>query len=332
MTKPPSKNLFNRRTFHVLLTSAALASTQGAYAQSPAHDKPLKVILPLSAGSTVDAIARGMNAALTRALDRPVYIENLPGAGGVTGTQQIARAAKDGSVIGMVSNNFAVNPSIYRKMPFDSTKDIAPVTVIGQSPFVLVVNRDVQASSVKELVALAKSKPGALNYGSSGNGTILHLAGEYFVHEAKVDIRHIAYKGNGPLVNDLLGGQVQMAFIGTTVAEAHVKAGALKAIGISTKERSALMPQVPTIAEQGLANFDIGGWIAVVAPAGTPSAMLSSLNKSINSVVNSAETSEWLASQDFRPVAEDLDRTQRFFKREFEKTAALVKQSGATLD
>lgn len=326
-TPPPT-----RRHFSQLAAAAALAACLPVQAQLGNGEKPVKVILPLSAGSTADAVARGLQSALGKALNAPIVIENLPGAGGVTGTHQIARAAKDGHTIGMVSNNFAVNPSIYKKMPFDSTKDLAPVTVIGQSPFVLVVNKDVPASNLKELIALAKAKPGVLNYGSSGNGTILHLAGELFVSEAKLDIKHIAYKGNGPLVNDLLGGQVQMGFIGTTVANAHVKSGGLKAIGISTRQRSALMPQVPTLAEQGLSNYDLGGWIAAIAPAGVAPATLKQLNAGINAAIHTPEAMQWLASQDFRPVAENLDSTAAFFKREFDKHAALVQQSGATND
>lgn len=325
-----SNTTTSRRDLGKLALAAALASCLPAHAQFGSGDKPVRVILPLSAGSTADAVARGLQAAMAKALGAPIVIENLPGAGGITGTQQIARAAKDGLTIGMVSNNFAVNPSIYKKIPFDSARDLTPVTVIGQSPFVLVVHKDVPASNLKELIALAKAKPGVLNYGSSGNGTILHLAGELFVSEAKLDIKHIAYKGNGPLVNDLLGGQVQMGFIGTTVANAHVKAGTLKAIGISTRQRSALMPQVATLAEQGLPSYDLGGWIAVIAPTGLPQATLVALNTHINAAVHAPETTQWLVSQDFRPVGESLEATAAFFKREFDKHAALVRQSGAT--
>jgi tripartite-type tricarboxylate transporter receptor subunit TctC len=295
-------------------------------------DKPLRIVLPLSAGSTVDAVARTMSNAWAKASGQPVIVENLPGAGGVTGTTQLVRAPKDGMTLGMVSNNHVVNPSLYKSMPFDSIKDITPITVIGTSPFVLVVHSSVPAKDLKELIALAKAKPGTLNYGSSGNGTVLHLAAELFKSEAGIDIKHIPYKGTGPMMNDLLGGQVQMAFTSTSVAAPHIKAGAIRPIAISTQSRSGLLPDVPTFAEQGLRNYDFGGWIAVIAPAGVPAPIVAKRYSEIKVALASPEVKDWLAAQDFKVVADTPDATLPFFQSELVKHSKLVKESGATVD
>jgi tripartite-type tricarboxylate transporter receptor subunit TctC len=295
-------------------------------------DKPLRIVLPLSAGSTVDAVARTMSNALAKASGQPVIVENLPGAGGVTGTTQLVRAPKDGMTLGMVSNNHVVNPSLYKSMPFDSIKDITPITVIGTSPFVLVVHSSVPAKDLKELIALAKAKPGTLNYGSSGNGTVLHLAAELFKSEAGIDIKHIPYKGTGPMMNDLLGGQVQMAFTSTSVAAPHIKTGAIRPIAISTQSRSGLLPDVPTFAEQGLRNYDFGGWIAVIAPAGVPAPIVAKRYSEIKVALASPEVKDWLAAQDFKVVADTPDATLPFFQSELVKHSKLVKESGATVD
>ena len=295
-------------------------------------DKPLRIVLPLSAGSTVDAVARTMSNALAKASGQPVIVENLPGAGGVTGTMQLVRAPKDGMTLGMVSNNHVVNPSLYKSMPFDSIKDITPITVIGTSPFVLVVHSSVPAKDLKELIALAKAKPGTLNYGSSGNGTVLHLAAELFKSEAGIDIKHIPYKGTGPMMNDLLGGQVQMAFTSTSVAAPHIKTGAIRPIAISTQSRSGLLPDVPTFAEQGLKNYDFGGWIAVIAPAGVPAPIVAKRYSEIKAALASPEVKDWLAAQDFKVVADTPDATLPFFQSELVKHSKLVKESGATVD
>jgi tripartite-type tricarboxylate transporter receptor subunit TctC len=295
-------------------------------------DKPLRIVLPLSAGSTVDAVARTMSNAWAKASGQPVIVENLPGAGGVTGTTQLVRAPKDGMTLGMVSNNHVVNPSLYKSMPFDSIKDITPITVIGTSPFVLVVHSSVPAKDLKELIALAKAKPGTLNYGSSGNGTVLHLAAELFKSEAGIDIKHIPYKGTGPMMNDLLGGQVQMAFTSTSVAAPHIKTGAIRPIAISTQSRSGLLPDVPTFAEQGLRNYDFGGWIAVIAPAGVPAPIVAKRYSEIKVALASPEVKDWLAAQDFKVVADTPDATLPFFQSELVKHSKLVKESGATVD
>jgi tripartite-type tricarboxylate transporter receptor subunit TctC len=235
-----------------LLALCALAAPGFAAAQG----KPMRMILPVGAGSGVDTIARAANAALAKALGQPVVIENLPGAGGIGGTAAIVKAAPDGATIGLISNNHVINPSVYKSLPFDSVADITPIAVLGTTPFVLVVNPKVPAKNVKELIAFLKSKPGAYNYASSGNGTIIHLAGEMFVDEAGVEAKHIPYKGMGQAITDLIGGQVEMGVAALPAIQGHLKSGALRPIGVGGKARTPAAPEIPTIAEQGLPNYD----------------------------------------------------------------------------
>jgi tripartite-type tricarboxylate transporter receptor subunit TctC len=314
-------------------TAAAIGAAgilvRGAWAQG---GKPVRIILPVSAGSGADGVARVMSNGLAKALDHPTVIENLPGAGGITGTTQIVRGAKDGSVIGFVSNNHVVNPSVYKNVPFDAIEDITPITVIGATPFVLVAHPGLAAKNVRELVALAKAQPGALNYGSSGNGTILHLAAELFCSEAQVDIKHIPYRGMGPLTADVLGGQVQLAVIAVAVAAPLVKAGSLRAIGVTSTARSPLLPDVPTIAEQGLPNYAIDGWVAVIGPAGIAKAEVQRINAAVKSTVELPEVRESLLAQGYVLKVNSPEEAGAFFRSEATRMAKLVRQANVKID
>jgi tripartite-type tricarboxylate transporter receptor subunit TctC len=328
-----SEGTLRRRTALAALaaTAAGLAAPGAAWAQA-ASDRPLRLVLPVSAGSGVDGLARAFGPALGKALGRGVVIENFPGAGGITGTSVIVKAPKDGAVLGMVSNNHVVNPSVYKTMPYDAVQDITPITVIGATPFVLVAHPSVAAKNVRELIALAKAQPGTLNYGSSGNGTILHLAAEMFVHEAQVDIKHIPYRGMGPLTADVLGGQIQMAFIAVAVAAPHVKAGTLKAIGLSSTTRSPLLPDLATIAEQGLPQYALDGWVAMVGPAGLPKAEAERAHQAVVSALAVPEIRDALLAQGYQLQATAPEPTAAFFRSEVARMARLVKQSGLKID
>lgn len=319
---------------HALAALAIFATgvllPSGVWAQ--ASDRPLRMILPVSAGSGVDGLTRALSPSLGKALGRPLVVENFPGAGGITGTSMIVKAPKDGSALGIVSNNHVVNPSVFKNIPYDAVDDITPITVIGATPFVLVAHPSVAARNVRELIALAKAQPGALNYGSSGNGTILHLAAEMFVHEAPVDIKHIPYRGMGPLTADVLGGQIQMAFIAVAVAAPYVKAGTLRAIGVSSATRSALLPDVPTIAEQGLSQYALDGWVAVVGPAGLPKAEVDRVYQAVRTALIVPEARDALLAQGYQLQATTPDATTAFFRTEVARMAKLVKQSGLKID
>jgi tripartite-type tricarboxylate transporter receptor subunit TctC len=322
----------SRRRSAVALVALSLALPfTSSLAQMPG-EKSIKMIVPNAPGSSVDALARTIGNPLAKALGHPIIIDNQAGAGGVPGTAQLVRAAKDGMSIGMVSNNHVVNPSIYKSMPFDSIKDITPVTVVAGSPFVLVAHPSVPAKDIKELIAYTKAHPAELYYGSSGNGTILHLAGEALKSEAGIDIKHVPYRGTGQLTTDLLGGQVQLAFLGVTGAAQHIKAGKLRAIGVSTNSRSAILPEVPTIAEQGLPNYNLEGWIALIAPAGLPKPVLTRLYTETKSLLGTKEVQDALAAQGMTAIGSTPEAAAQFFQSELTKYAKLVKQSGATAD
>ena len=313
------------------LGAAALARPRAAWAQPP-DGKPLRVILPLSAGSGADGAMRAISGSVAKALGQPVVIENLPGAGGITGTAQIVRAPKDGSVIGVVSNNHVVNPSVYRSIPFDSLADITPITVLGATPFVLVAHPGVPAKTVQELVAYAKAQPGVLNYGSSGNGTILHLGAAMFVDQAQVAIQHIPYKGMGPLMNDVLGGQVQLAVVAVAPAAAHIKSGALRAIGVTTATRVPSLPGVPTLAEQGLPGFELEGWIAAIGPAGLPRAEVDRLYAGFKSALAMPEAHDALIAQGYEIKLTPPDASAAFFRSEAARMAQVVKAARVRMD
>nr|WP_311221577.1 MULTISPECIES: tripartite tricarboxylate transporter substrate binding protein [unclassified Acidovorax] len=313
------------------LGAATLARPGVSWAQ-PHNDKPLRVILPLSAGSGTDGAMRAISHSLAKALGQPVVIENLPGAGGITGTAQIVRAPKDGSVIGVVSNNHVVNPSVYRNIPFDSLADITPITILGATPFVLVAHPSVPAKTVQELIAYARAQPGVLNYGSSGNGTILHLGAAMFVDQTQLDIKHIPYKGMGPLMNDILGGQVQLGVVAVAPAAAHIKSGAMRALGVTTAARVPTLPGVPTIAEQGLAGFELEGWIAPVAPAGLPKAELARLYGGFKAAMDMPEARDALVAQGYEIKLTPPEQAAAFFRSEAARMAQVVKSANVKMD
>ncbi|GAB2731039.1 Bug family tripartite tricarboxylate transporter substrate binding protein [Comamonas sediminis] len=323
-----------RRTALAMVLASLTSGALPALAQTKAagHDKALRVILPLSAGSGADGAIRAISTPISKALGQPLVIENLPGAGGITGTAQIVRAPKDGDTIGIVSNNHVVNPSLYKNIPFDSIKDIAPITIIGTTPFVLVANPKVPARTVQELIAHAKAHPGTLNYGSSGNGTILHLGAAMFVEQAQIDVPHIPYKGMGQLMNDLLSGQVQLGVVAVAPAMAHIKAGNLRAIGITSAKRSASLPDVPTIAEQGLPQYELDGWIAAIAPAGVPKAEMDRLYQGFVQGIASPEAREALIAQGYEIQLSPPEVAARFMASEKQRMQAAVKAAQVKMD
>jgi len=311
------------------LAAVSLAAPLGALAQG---DKPLRVILPLSAGSGADGAIRAISTPLAKAVGHPVVIENLPGAGGITGTAQIVRGPRDGSMIGVVSNNHVVNPSVYPSIPFDAIQDIAPITIIGATPFVLVANPSVPARNIQELVALAKAKPGTLNYGSSGNGTILHLGAAMVVDQAQLDVKHIPYKGMGMLMNDLLSGQVQWAVVALAPAAPHIKSGMLRALGVTTAQRVPAMPELPTIAEQGLPDYALEGWIAAIGPKDLPMAERNRLHHAFQQALAQPEARNALVAQGYEIKLTPPEATATFMRSELQRMSQVVKNARVKLD
>jgi tripartite-type tricarboxylate transporter receptor subunit TctC len=318
----------NRRSLFVLVTAlAALPSL------APAQDRPpMRIILPVSAGSGVDTITRASSNALSRALGQPVVVENLPGAGGITGTQALVKSRNDGNTISFVSNNHVINPSVYSKMPFDSVEDITPISVVGTTPLVIVVNPKVPAHNVKELIAFLKAKPGAYNYASSGNGTIIHLAGEMFVEEAGVEVRHVPYKGVGPQVIDLISGQVEFGVVALPAAQGHLKNGALRAIGVGSRKRIPAAADIPTIAEQGLPDYEAEGWFAVIGPAKLPAPEVKRIHTAVITAFADPDVKANMDRQGNVVNPTSPEDALKFFRSEVAKYAKLVKKAGIKLD
>src|SRR6266513_868674 len=278
------------RLCRLLALSAALASFSAA-AQYPG--KPVRIVVPFSPGGTTDILARAVGQKLTEAWSQPIVIDNRPGASGMIGAESVAKAAPDGYTVLMASvAEVAINQSLYARMTYDPLKDLAPVTLAGFTPLILVVHPSVQARSVKQLIGLAKAKPGRFTFASPGNGSVQHLSGELMKTVARVDITHVPYKGGAPAVTDLVGGQISMFFAGMPIVMPHVKAGRLRALAVTVTKRSPAAPDVPTMEEAGVPGFDISNWFGVYVPAATPKAVIAKLNSEMSRVLNLADVKE----------------------------------------
>jgi tripartite-type tricarboxylate transporter receptor subunit TctC len=327
----PSRAKRVARTGALTAMLAALALNPGSLL-AQIGDRPIKFILPVATASGVDTITRAASPALAKALGHPVIVDNQPGAGGIVGTAALVKAPPDGLTLSIVSNNHVIYPSVYKSVPFDPIADITPIAVLGSTPIVIVVNpTKVPAKDVKELVALLKAKPGAYNYGSSGNGTILHLAAEMFFDEAGVKATHVPYKGVGPMLTDLLGGQVDIGALSLPSVQQHLKNGTLRAIGIGTAKRLAAAPEIPTMVEQGLPGYLVEGWFAVIGPPKLPSADVARINAAFAAAFSTPEVREIMAKQGNTIDVSTPDYAAQFFRTELAKYAALVKKAGIEL-
>ena len=300
----------------------------------PFPEKPVTFVVPFPPGGPTDAMARTLGVALTQALGQSVIVENRAGAGGNIGADAVARAKPDGYTIMFgTSGPLAINKSLYSKIGYDPAKSFAPIIRVGYLPNVLVVHPNVKANTVQELIALDKARPGSLNYASSGNGASSHLAGVLFNQEAQTTFQHVPYKGTGPALNDLLAGQGDMSFTDILTAMPYVQSGKLKMVGVATAKRSQAMPDVPTIAEQGLPGYDVSVFFGVVAPAGTPTERINVLNQAFRKALSSEKVRSTFASQGLEP-APDLtpEGLGRFIPEEVAKWQAVVHASGARLD
>jgi tripartite-type tricarboxylate transporter receptor subunit TctC len=298
-------------------------------ARAQIGDKPVRIVLPVATASGVDTITRAAAPALSKALGHPLVIENQPGAGGILGTSTLVKSPPDGFTLSIVSNNHVIYPSVYKSVPFDPVKDITPIAVLGSTPIVLIVNPNkLPARDVKELIALLKAKPGAYNYGSSGNGTILHLATELFVQEAHVEVRHIPYKGVGPMLTDLLGGQVDMGTLSLPSVQQHLKSGALRAVGVTGASRTKAAPDIPTVAEQGLPNYIVDAWFAAIAPARLPAADVKRIHDAFATAFAAPEVAEVMAKQGNLINVSTPEHAAAFFRSELAKYAKIVKAAG----
>jgi len=324
-----NRTWFNRRALIAVVTASALTVSAPSLAQVPQlTEKAVRVVLPNATGSGVDTITRTAQPALAKALGRPVVIENQPGAGGIVGVQTLTRAAPDGMTLSIVSNNVVIFPSVYKTLPFELPGDITPIAIVGFTPIVLVVNSKVPAKDAKELIALMKAQPGKINYGSSGNGTILHLAAELFLDEAGVKATHVPYKGVGPMVTDLLGGQVDFVTAALPSVQQHLASGSLRAIGMATAKRVAAAPDIPTFVEQGLPGYVVEAWFAVIAPKGMPPTEVSRVHDAVVAAFADPAVKEAMAKQGNVINVSTSDYARDFFRTELAKYAAIVKKAG----
>jgi tripartite-type tricarboxylate transporter receptor subunit TctC len=310
-----------------LLCVACCVSAWGAAPDYP--NKPIRLVAPFSPGGATDVLARIVGQKLNERWGQPVIIENRVGAGGNIGAEQAARSAPDGYTLLVGGVPHAISMSLYSKLNYDLTKDLAAVAEIASFPSMIVLHPSLPARTVKELIALAKSRPGQLNFGSAGNGSPNHLALELFKTAAHVDMTHVPYKGAGQVIGDLLAGQLQLASMGFPVATPHVKAGKLRAIAVTGATRSPLLPDVPTVSEAGLPGFDVTSWYGVFAPAAVSREIVNKLNNEIGAVITAPELKERLASLGAEPSVKTPEAFARYVHEEIVKWAKVVKASGA---
>lgn len=294
--------------------------------------RPIRLIAPFAPGGPTDLLARLIGAKLGERLGQPVLVENRPGAGGSVGADVAAKAAPDGYTLVLVSSSLAVNATLYSKLPYDTLKDFAPITLLASAPFLLVAHRDVPAKSVRELIALAKTKPGKLNYGSGGSGSGPHIVAELFKSQAQVDVVHIPYKGTGPLIAALVAGDVQFAFGNMFALVPQVKSGRLKAIAVTGARRSSALPDAPTVAEAGLPGFVAVGVHGLLAPAGTPRRIIDKLNAECVAILRSPEVRAQLASEGAEPVGNTPEQYAADLAAEVRKWGNLIRERGIRVE
>jgi tripartite-type tricarboxylate transporter receptor subunit TctC len=297
--------------------------TLPAHAQTfPA--KPVRLVVPFAAGGSTDIIARTLGQKLNELWGQPVVVDNRAGGSTVIGTDIVAKAPPDGHTLLVTPAPFTIVPSLSAKLPYDPQKDFEPVTLINTTPLVVVVHPGVPAKSIRELIALAKSKPGALNYGSSGSGGSNHLAGELFNAMAGVKMVHVPYKGNAPALTDLVGGHVDLVFNGLTSALPLIKSGKLRPLGVTSLKRASALPQTPTLDEQGLKGFQAVAWNGLTAPARTPREIISKLNTDVLKVIRSPELAERLKAEGSDPVGSTVEDYAAFLRDEIAKWRKVI--------
>jgi tripartite-type tricarboxylate transporter receptor subunit TctC len=321
-----------RRT--CLLTLAVLMASGAAFAQGAFPHKPISLVVPFAPGGPTDAMARTLANAIKPVLGQTMLVENKAGAGGNIGAEFVARAEADGhTLLFGTSGPLAINVSLYNKVGYDPVKSFSPIIQIGHLPNVLVVHPGVPAKTARELIAYAKANPGKLSYASSGNGASSHLAGVLFNMRAGTDIQHIPYKGTGPALNDLLGGQVAMSFTDVLTALPHIKAGKLRVLGVTAATRSRAISEVPTLMEQGLKDFDVSVFFGIVAPSGTPQDVVTKLNAAFAQVMQQPDVKQNLAQQGLEPAPQTTPAQLAVYMRsELAKWRDVIKVSGAKVD
>ena len=318
----------------VVSVFAALVLAFPTPAQAQSYpSKPIHFVVPYPAGGPLDAVARLLGRKVTESVGQPVIVENKPGAGGNIGADAVAKSPPDGYTIlmGAVATH-AINPTLYASIPYDPVRDFIPVTQVASTPNVLVVNASIPASNVREFIAYAKANPGKLNFGSGSTGSAGHLAGELFKSMAGVEMTHVPYKGAAPAMQDLIGGQIQLMFDNLASSLGQIRAGTVKALAVTTARRTALAPELPTIAESGLPGFDISTWFGIFVPAGTPPAIVAKLHAEFTRALAERDVRDTMLKLGAEPVGSRPEEFAAYIRGEAEKYARLIKASGAKAD
>jgi tripartite-type tricarboxylate transporter receptor subunit TctC len=318
------------RALSLLIVAVSWAAPADA---QPWPNRPIRLVVPFSPGGTTDVVARLIAQGLGTALGQPVVVDNRAGAAGNIGADAVAKSPPDGYTLLMGTvGTHAINAGLYKKMPYDTVADFAPVTLVAAVPNILVLNPAVPVASVKDLIAYAKANPGKLNFASSGNGTSIHLSGELFKTMTGVEMTHVPYKGSAPALTDLIGGQVQLMFDNLPSALPHVKSGKLKALAVTTAERAPAFPDLPTVQEKGLPGFETSSWFGVLAPAGTPREIVARLNTEILKLLATPDMQERFAQNGAQVVGKGPAEFAAHIKAEMAKWAKVIKESGATAE
>ena len=322
------------RTAKCALVAAGLACAAIAHGQSKKAwpGRPVRIVVPQTPGASTDLTARLIAQRLTSILGQPVIVENRPGAGSIVGTELVAKATPDGHTLLVVASSITLNPIIHKNLPFDPQRDLTPITQLSSFPNMLVVNPTLPVKSVQDLIALAKAKPGALNYGSAGTATGTHLSAELFKYMTGTDMVHVPYKGGGAAMPALIGGQVQLMFSTTVTALPHVRAGRLRAIAVTSGQRWPSLPEIPTIAESGVPGYDHTPWNGFLAPAKTPRNIISRLNEETAKILHLPETRSLFTSEGAEPVGNKPEDFAAIIKSETAKWTKVVKAAGIQAD
>jgi tripartite-type tricarboxylate transporter receptor subunit TctC len=308
------------------LLGCALAAAAGA---QPYPSRPLRVVVPFAPGGAVDLVGRTVAPKLSEALGQPVIVDNRGGAGGTIGTDIVAKARPDGHTLLVASMGVAVNAVLYPKLPYDTLNDLAPVTSLGEQPNIVVVHPLLSVKSIGELVALAKAKPGQISYASGGVGSNTHLVTLLFLQMAKVEMLHVPYKGLGPAIADLVGGQVQLAISNVSTALPHVKSGRLRLLAVTSTRRFPLFPDTPTVDEAGVKGYESSGWYGMWGTAGTPSSVLTALNKAVTKILETTAIKVLFGAQGLQPIPTSPEAFGKRLREEIRKWGPVVRASGA---
>lgn len=326
--------LLRRRQLLAAASALTLGSLAGpGFAQAGYPNRPIRLVIPFAPGGVTDTSGRAVAEALSKRLGQQVVPDNRPGASGNIGSQQVATAEPDGYTLLLVlDGTFVINPHVFDKVPFDPVRDFAPVGKIGDSTIMLVANPGVKARTLPELIALSKAQAGGLSYGTSGNGSITHIAGELLKQRTGAHLTHVPYKGGGPAVADVLAGHIPLAFASAASIQGHLKSGKLVPIGVPSGKRSPQYPDIPTFAESGAPGFDLNSWVGIVAPAKTPKPILERLNRELNAVLNEPQVREKLAGSGIGAAPGTAEGFGDVIRKELAGYGPVVKAAGIKLD